>query len=683
MHNIRVIIDNKIDKLYHQYNQIKQLLPKHSLYIYLKQNKNIEENVEYNIFFDVISENVLKLCPSNFNILLVNEEYIQNNKYLRREYYINKPLILQDDIVDYYFCLTLYSQNILLKIYKIKKNKIIYFNCMTENIYENKYLNLNNKKYILYDIDLYSAQNNLTILETWIKYFTNRPEYLIILYKYNKDVIVNYIQKLYYNTTYKNIILTDNMNIINSNIYASIINVSYYNLTTILYENIIRNRMIIMVCDNNKIIDNKLIKITRINKFTESNIEKSLNKLFKYTNNDINNIIINNKNTLINNIKKTKLKINKFFNVKNIKNIKNIKNNNIFSFTNTYINTDKNLETIIYSPSKIIEYHNKISSEMINIDKKFNKIINNNDIFNKYYRILKTPENKTEYAYATTLFLNNTYISSILATGYNMKYINKTKYNLICFIQDKPYYEDELLKFPGLTEEEINDIGKFYDCIIGIDLLKIQTDRTLSLHYTNGKYYATKLLCYGFIMYSKILYYDASTIIQQNIDYYMTKYNENKYYNTNNDNLHRGMVGNIYMFIPKIYYLHKTLYMLENYTKYCSKIYPFYMPDEDLLYYVIYPNWSNKQINCNEIQSNFKRIPYINILKKNVKHIYNFSLYVVLKPFLYGEIKNNTLFNSNYICYKVWDDAIKNIIKLYPSLIKYFEFIKTFRYTLF
>ena len=416
-----------------------------------------------------------------------------------------------------------------------------------------------------------------------------------------------------------------------------------------------------------------------LDEFNEANIHNALNKLFKYTPNEIIKITAENKDALLKKSKKSKTSINKFFKSK-------ISNNILCS----ELKFTENEETKIYNPSLIIASHEEIKSEMDNIDKIFNKKkYNNQNILNKYFRILKTPSknNKTDCAFATIIILNNTYISSILATGYIMKYINKTKYNLICFVQDKPYYEDGILKFPGLTADDIDNIGLFYDCVVGIDLLKIKTggdNATLRFHYTNAKYYATKLLCFGFVMYSKILYYDASTIIQSNIDYYMTKYNENKYYNTNNDDLHRGLVGNIYMFIPKTYYIDKALYLMDNYAKIFAKQHSFMLPDEDLEYYTLYPHWSKNQINRDEIASNYinDRHPYIQINKKETT-IYNFNLFVIVKPFIYCDNNNYTLFSSNHTCYGLWDEAVSKIIIKYPELNKYFEFIKTFRYTLF
>ena len=681
---IRIIIDNNNNKMYEQYNQINSLLPLHILYIYTKDAKNIEEKVDYNIFIDVISENVLNLCPSIYTILLINEEYV-DHKYLRRERYIDSPLRLIKDVVDYYFCLTLYSKNIIKP-----KNKIKYFDGLTSDIYSTRFLNYSNnvRRYILYDIDLFSAQDNVIILQTWMKYFLDRPEYLIISYKYHLDAIVRFNYDLMKNKFYKNIIL-NNETVNDENIYASIVNTSYYNATTTLYKNILNKRLIITT--KNDISNNFSQKMLLINSFNEAELKNGLDKLFKYKMDDIIKITDDNKKLLIKSSIKKKKKIFKFFKYKddstNLTNLTNLKILNI--------NTVKPPFNILRK-EKIIKSHSAIKSKMDEIDNKFNKLIKNNS---KYYRILKEPKksDKTDFAFATMIMLGNSYISSILATGYIIKYMNKTKYNLICFVQDKPYYDNGILKHPCLTSDEINDIGKFYDCIVGVDLIDVKINdikNKFQTHYANVQHYVTKYLFCGFIKYSKIFYYDASTIIQKNVDYYMTKYNESKYYNTDNEDLHRGLAGNILMIIPKSYYLDKLFYIAKNYYELFKNKYSFNTPDEDIIYYTVYPNWSKKQIDFNEIYSNLSmRWPYIKVLHKNIDKTqqYNFSTNIVVKPFLYNDTNmncfttncNSTFFNANHTCYKLWDLSAAAIIKLYPELYKYVEFIETYRYNLF
>ena len=679
---IRIIIDFELIKLYNQYNQMKNLLPLHTLYYY-KKNDKIQEDFEYNLFFDCISENALKLCPSKYNILLVNEEYI-HNKYLRREDYLDKPLIFIKDIVDYYFCVSLYSKNILLNDYKINKNKIIFLDRMVSDIYNIQ--NINKRKYILYDIDEYSAQDNLIFLELWVKNYTDRPESLIIIYKYMNDVIFKYIYDLispnnqytdnkaifsYFaklNSVYKNIIVTSDKNIINeieNDILASIINTSYYNFIISFNENILKERLIITF--NNNI---KKIKYIISETSKPSDIKKLFDKLFKLSSKNIIDITKKNKEILLSNNTFLKKKLIKFFKVSENTNYKYP----MISLPKEKLN-DNNYELIRLG---VIKIHDEVKSDMDKIELKLKK---KNDIntFNKYYKILQEPSKLTDCAYLSIIIINNKYLPSILVTGYILKYVVKTKYNIVCLVQDKPYYVDGNIISPGLNKDEINDIKKIYDCVVGVDLLNIDLKEKrvgmLHSHYSNIKYYVTKVLVTGFIKYKKILYYDSTTVIQKNIDYYMKEFNNNKYYNVYNDNLHRGMVGNLCLIIPKTYYLNKMMYLIKNYNKYFENNF-FFTPDEDVFYYTCYPNWNKIQINNNTIKYNVYRNPYINSYYQNIYN-YSFNTYVILKPFIH--INNINMFQQNYTCYKIWDNNAKNIMMKYPELSKYFTFIQTYR----
>ena len=679
MNKYRVIIDNSFNKNYNQYNQIKDLLPKHSLFIYIKINSEEQENFEYNIHFDTISERVMQLCPSKYNILLVNDEYITTNIYLRQENYIaDKKIILLKDIVDYYICSTKYSFEILKSEYKIKKNKIIYLDTLTNNVYKIYKINLNKQKYILYDIDLYSGHNNLILLQTWMKHFLDRPEKLIILYKYNTDAIIRFNMILHKNGYYKNIILLNDINVLNSNIYASIINTSYYNLITLLYENILKERIVITL--ENDISNNFDYNLIKIPVFTEQYILSSLTKLFKYSSNEIINITKNNKKLILKNINLTKNKIIKLVGESNFNNNIDIKR----EFISTKFQTNVPIHAIFhYSEEALKISQRKIAKKIEKIDKMFNKI-KDEEITDEYYRILQKPKNITKYAYATLLILNNSYIPTILATGYNLKYIDKTQYNTICFLQDKPYYENGVLKFVGVSQNEIEDIKKIYDCVVGVDLLRVNKNAGFGYHYIVANYYATKIILFGFTMYSKIMYYDATTVIQQNVDYYFTKYKGSKYYNVPDLDIYE-LTGNLYMFEPKTYYIKKTLYLLENYNNiFVKETLSLSTPDENLEFFTVYPNWIELRIDINEIRNNFfNKTPYIHTGK--IKKPYNFNLFVRFKPFLYNffEKIDNTMFTTNFDYYQVWDLAIKSLIKDFPELYCYFEYIKTFRYTLF
>ena len=317
--DIRIIYDSNIKKLLYHYNLIKNIniFSNNIRYIYLKHNK-INQNemiyVKYNIYIDIISEVAVEKLPCEFTILIVNEHYLLNNNNLRREIYIaNKPLQVLDDYVNYYFCLTKYSYNIISKIVNPKKVYIMNGLLKYENIVFNT-INYN-PKYIIYNIDEYSKQSHIVLIKTWIKYFLNRHEILIIIIKYNFDVIVNYILELtgtkrFLNNTiiyYNNIIIFENQEYIvqyKDKIYTAIINVSNYSLVNEIYGNIIHNKFIITI--NNE-ISNEILKKNALyfNNFDEEDLYKTLNTFFSYDDKYILKCIDNNKKNINKNIEKT------------------------------------------------------------------------------------------------------------------------------------------------------------------------------------------------------------------------------------------------------------------------------------------------------------------------------------------------------------------------------------------
>jgi len=318
---LRIIYDYKLSKLEKQYNYIKNIFPPHELIIYDNNQTNIiYPHKKYNIYIDSISENQYFLYPSEFNILIINDEYvITNNKYLRRESYQKNPLIPLDKIINFYFCLTKYSYNILKKN-GIDKKKLLLLNGLMPKI--DKSLQ-NSGKYILYEIDIYSQQDNINILKTWLKYFIHRPEKLIIKYIYEKeDIITEFkkilqLHKLFDNKIYfyKNIILFNDdkylLNYIND-ISTVIINNSNYNFIYKLYEYIFDYKYIIT--KNNDISQKNLDKSNILfNTFTENELNITLNSFFQLDNVKKKETINKNKNKLNKNIKATNKKIDNFF----------------------------------------------------------------------------------------------------------------------------------------------------------------------------------------------------------------------------------------------------------------------------------------------------------------------------------------------------------------------------------
>ena len=127
--SIRYIYSFNTEKSIIEYNIFKNIIKKHELFVYNDINdenfKNLKK-VKYNIYIDVIPEDAYLNIPCDITILIVNDLYINEDIYLRREYYKKTPFIKINDVVNYFICITQYSYKILLKT--IDNNKVLYFN---------------------------------------------------------------------------------------------------------------------------------------------------------------------------------------------------------------------------------------------------------------------------------------------------------------------------------------------------------------------------------------------------------------------------------------------------------------------------------------------------------------------------------------------------------------------------
>jgi len=328
--------------------------------------------------------------------------------------------------------------------------------------------------------------------------------------------------------------------------------------------------------------------------------------------------------------------------------------------------------------NKIISKETKVSFEKmipkINyIDKEFDNF-NNKNLIKPNFRKYVSPNNftKTNYAYSSLIFADESYIPSLLVLGYSIK-SNNNKFNLICMVQDKPttvIINNEEKYFPGVSKNSIDNILKIYDVVYGIDL--IQTDSykfkehftDVFKHYKNISIYPTKLQSFGLIDYQRILFLDASLVINKNIDYLFDIYDDYTFLiDSFTDITGMGTRGSVFLIKPTLKLYNKALFLSKYYKQIFKNLFFSRGIDEMLIFFTVYPNWSKKLIklwtSCIE-KYLFKKCP-----------IYHYQIY---KPFKEFENKPN-----NEITFKLWDFYAKKLLHKYPEYNIYFQHIKNIR----
>jgi hypothetical protein len=301
--SINILTTNEIDKTV-----------LHTTFInnFIKSYKLNKIKTTYNVYIDVINEKLYNTNRSQYTVLIVNDEYLLKDVYLEKEMYNTYIPKLLNDCVDYYICLTKYSYNLLLK--RVDKKKLYLLNGLIS--YIEKPITKIDEKYIYYQIDPHSFQHNVILAETWVEYFLNRPEKLIINLYYTIETINQYIinlleipyidiEKTYY---HKNMIIIFNRDIYKNNYInisnISFINCSYYSLAINLYNSIINNNFIITIKNDIsvEILENNALYLK---KFSKADIKKAFDIFFKYDDKYIEKCIENNKKNINKNILQT------------------------------------------------------------------------------------------------------------------------------------------------------------------------------------------------------------------------------------------------------------------------------------------------------------------------------------------------------------------------------------------
>ncbi len=329
----------------------------------------------------------------------------------------------------------------------------------------------------------------------------------------------------------------------------------------------------------------------------------------------------------------------------------------------------------------------KIKNEMNKLDKDVKKI-NSNQLIKPNFRVYKSKlynNHNTKYAYVTSVFINESYIPSALVLGKNIKML-KHKYPSVCMVQDKSYKVEKehgsIEYFQGVSYKCIEDLLELYDYVIGVDLLKVHNYSPSPYHFTNSSnysnilYYVTKGQVLGLNMFEKVMYLDASSYLENNIDSVFTDYKNSTFLGDKEFKVTEvGIHGAFFLVTPNKYYYHKHMLFVKDYTKYFSDLYFMRGIDEVLIYFSVYPNWS-----ITHFDTHFA-------CRKNKKKafedcdIYHFQFD---KPFR-KEKDNNPMesIKKHYIYYDDWDKIVKILLKSHPQFKFYFNHIKGFRETQF
>ena len=325
------------------------------------------------------------------------------------------------------------------------------------------------------------------------------------------------------------------------------------------------------------------------------------------------------------------------------------------------------------------ESHKKVSLFFKNLDKIYKKKYNDIDI-TPFFNIIKNKHNKTKYAYLIKI-TDNQDMAAIINLYFSLKYTN-TQYDIICFVNNEDYYESDYLnnvyiKCKKIFPKNLEIIEKLFDVVISTNL------------YSFGKlkYNYDFFDIYGYIIYEKILIIDNTCIINKNIDFLFTKYKNSTYANANS---HKKYIGGFYQSILLIntsqYYIAKVSYLLKYYDLIFKDLY-FCIPKmSNLVYYLIYPNWTNESFDL-DIKIHFLKVPYIN-MGYTFPNNYYIECYYSQNPFTNSIINffdtfEESKFQGNKSNYENWDKNVKKILNEHPEYKIFFEYIKTYRETLF
>ncbi len=334
-----------------------------------------------------------------------------------------------------------------------------------------------------------------------------------------------------------------------------------------------------------------------------------------------------------------------------------------------------------------LESYRKIDGPMKEFDQDIKKL-SDHSLIKPNFRLYKSKlynNSHKKYAYVTSVFINESYLPAALVLGKNLKLL-KHKYPSVCIVQDKSYKVlkgDQYEYFQGVSEKGISDLLEFYDYVIGVDLLKVNHYVQSPYHFTNRDnysnilYYVTKGQILGLTMFEKVMYLDASSYLENNIDSVFTTFEKSTFLGDGEFQATKvGLHGAFFLVTPNKYFYHKHMLFVKDYKKYFDDLYFMRGVDELLIFYSVFPEWSNLHFD-----SHFA-------CRKNKMgslqdcDIYHFQF---TKPFRKDEkeVDLGENMKRHYTYYDDWDKLVKLLLKSHPHLAFYFQHMKSFRKTHF
>ncbi len=367
-----------------------------------------------------------------------------------------------------------------------------------------------------------------------------------------------------------------------------------------------------------------------------------------------------------------------------------------FFFIN-HTNKNKNINQYFLNQSiepKHIEIRRaalKIDKKMVQVDSDIHQLyIKKPSLFKKpNFRFYKNENLNIQHifdkqnAFVTTVFINEGYLPSALIWAKSF-IEHKTKYPIICCVQDKPYIKNNETIFPGISKEAIHDLLKYYDLVVGVDLLEVENYKTPVIpnrpntkhasygpYYTNSRFYPTKLQVLGLFEFKQIFYIDAAAYIGQNIDFLFDIYKGNYFHEKEYFFIKSGAGGSHFMIQPSLIFYYKLKLFVHNYHKYFDHLFLKGTVDETLLYYSIFPYWDGlieygKYLDYKRWKKSYENRP--------IRHFMKY------KPFRPLPDENTYQYITDE-AFSEWNSIGKKVIKQYPQFKKYYEHIPSFRKT--